>query len=344
MHPFRVFVSYAREDRELAATLVARLRDANLQPLWDQDIAAGVPFSDEIKGLIAHSHLFMPLITELSESSAWVHQETGFAIAMRIPILPIIVDADRTPNVFIASLQAVLIDCTFANLGKKLQEINLEHLVLPIIPRPTSFFEVAEWPEKRTELLVEYTARELQVGNYGLIRQKAAFSSFYIPHNMREEMWGQLDGEAPRSEYYHYLLSEERRTLGMHVEQQGCSLIINPTVSGQYCGDAAMRCRLEKLLEFLEAFPDEKIKVVLSYTARRNNLTIVGDWFAAESRIPSRQGYRHTIFTFHPPTVLRRIRQFDDEFDKICKEQEADFQDCSSRKHAIAQIKNAMRS
>ncbi len=33
-------------------------------------------------------------------------------------------------------------------------------------------------------------------------------------------------------------------------------------------------------------------------TQQDTNITIVGDWFSAEARIPSSQGYKYTIFDF----------------------------------------------
>lgn len=36
MYPFRVFVSYAHADRELALRLVETLRRLGLEPVWDR--------------------------------------------------------------------------------------------------------------------------------------------------------------------------------------------------------------------------------------------------------------------------------------------------------------------
>ena len=333
MYPFRVFISYSREDLDLAKKLVDGLRGEGLKPYWDEDIGAGAAFSEEIKGLIANSHVFMPLITDKSKNSPWVHQETGFAIALRIPVIPIILeDKKNMPDVLIASLQAIVIEKGLDQLGEKLREANLEELVIPLPARPTALKDIAEWPEKRTELLIKYTDRELRLGNYGKIRQKAAYSSFYIPTDKR-------DGDHPRSEYYHFLLSEERRTLGQHLDHAGCKLIIDPFMKTPFSGRSAAKSRLEELISFLESMDDKSVEVVTSHSARRTNLTIVGDWFSAESRIPSAQGYRNTIFDFHAPTVLRLIRQFDEEFRTLYNEQEKNFLDGSSRLTVIKKIK-----
>jgi hypothetical protein len=45
---------------------------------------------------------------------------------------------------------------------------------------------------------------------------------------------------------------------------------------------------------------------------------IVGDWFYAESRDPGpTTNYSHTFFTWHAPTVLQKIEEFDGRFEAI---------------------------
>nr|VFJ87469.1 MAG: TIR domain-containing protein [Candidatus Kentron sp. H]VFJ89095.1 MAG: TIR domain-containing protein [Candidatus Kentron sp. H]VFJ95785.1 MAG: TIR domain-containing protein [Candidatus Kentron sp. H] len=346
MYKFRVFISYARGDPELAEKLSKKLEEAELEPVWDDSIQAGTQFSDEIKGFIANSHIFIPLITDKSRSSSWVHQEIGFAIALKVPVLPIVIGKQDQTDLkgLLASFQHITVDEELSDLIEKLKEIDLKRLVSPPPPRTTDMFDIAEWPEERTERLIKYSDRELQLNHFGMVRQKAAFSSFYIPYNAKSDIWEKLDGEIKRSEYYRYLLGEERRTLGEHIQQKGCRLIMYPTIEDHFGGADAACFRLKKLKEFLESMPDEKVKVVFSESARRNNLTIVGDRFVAESRIPRPQGYRHTIFKFHPPTVYQAIEQFDIEFDKIHDEEKrlGHLNNRSSRQYAIEKVEKLL--
>jgi hypothetical protein len=53
--------------------------------------------------------------------------------------------------------------------------------------------------------------------------------------------------------------------------------------------------------------------------AKEGSLTIVGDWFVAESMVPRPEGYRQTVFTWHAPTVLRWVQKFDQEFKELCE-------------------------
>lgn len=345
MYPFRVFISYAREDRKMIDSLVDVLQKIGIRVFWDKNIGVGKAFSDEIKGLIAHTHIFMPVITKNSRNRPWVHQETGFAIALKIPVLPVIITENEKekmePDIMIAGIQAIIIQ-NVDDLKKKFEEVNLENLVIPVPARPASPFDITEWPEKRTELLAKYANREFILGNYGCIRQRATFSSFYIPTTNQSKIWEQVDGDQKRSDYYHYLLSEERRALEQHAQIKGCRLIIHPTITLHFCGNEAIKKRLERLLEFLDVMPDDKIEVAISRASIRGNLTIVGDWFYAESRIPTQEGFRRTIFDFHPPDVLRYIKQFDEEFKQLNKDVNLDR--VSSREYAIAKIQKSINN
>src|SRR2546423_528056 len=93
LYPFRIFLSYARADRELVDNIVFKIgEEMGLEPLRDTQINPGMAFPDEIKQLISRAHLFMPIITENSKKSAWVHQEIGFALALHLPVLPLSID------------------------------------------------------------------------------------------------------------------------------------------------------------------------------------------------------------------------------------------------------------
>ena len=96
---YRVFISYSHDDHDIFERLKTALeaRPFKLLVLSDRNIGAGSPFTDAIKGLIIHAHLFIPLITKNSKKRPWVHQETGFAMAHNIPILPIVLKGAGVP-------------------------------------------------------------------------------------------------------------------------------------------------------------------------------------------------------------------------------------------------------
>src|SRR5438309_384729 len=117
-HKYRIFLSYARVDRQLAERIVEALERAGTQVLWDKNISAGHPFSEAIRGFIANSHIFMPLITAQSKNRPWLHREQGYALALNVPLVPLVIgstDAEGTESFLLAeniqSIQ-VLPDCS----------------------------------------------------------------------------------------------------------------------------------------------------------------------------------------------------------------------------------------
>src|SRR5688572_27805077 len=106
MYPYRLFLSYSSEDRALAEEVERVLTSLGLVVSWDGKLDAGIHFSDEIKASIARSHLFVPLLTESSKLRPWVHQETGYAMGVGVPILPMAFD-DPYPGAFLSEVQAL---------------------------------------------------------------------------------------------------------------------------------------------------------------------------------------------------------------------------------------------
>jgi hypothetical protein len=320
IHPFRVFLSYAHEDSDLANRAAQVLADAGLVPLWDRDIRPGTPFPDAIKGLVARAHLFMPIITEHAAKRPWVHQETGYAMALNIPVLPVAVDT--VPGEMVAQLQAIVVRPDLADFGERLAAVNLERVVASPPSNPQAMVEVTTFTERRTELLAQYARQVMELGTYGRVRQRAALSSYSIPDvNTSHALWALREGDVQRSSYQRHLQREERRALELHARHAGCDLIVDPAFSLERHVETVTKARLWILAKFLRDMPDDKVRIVLSSRAREGNLTIVGDWFSAESMSPHpTEGHRQTVFSWHAPTVLQTVRRFDEEFAEQCAE------------------------
>ena len=92
--PYRVFISYSHDDLPLVRTLTGILKSF-AEPMWDENFLYGHGFHDQIRMFIAHSHVFLPVITESSSRRGWVHQEIGYAMGMRVPIIPGCTDVCR---------------------------------------------------------------------------------------------------------------------------------------------------------------------------------------------------------------------------------------------------------
>jgi len=80
---------------------------------------------------------------------------------------------------------------------------------------------------------------------------------------------------------------------------------------------------------------DADVKVVARPREDRPNVTIIGDWFMALAQEgPKPQfGYRETLFTWHAPTVLKHLRDFNGRFDEMYDA--TDYGGKSSREWAI---------
>src|SRR5213076_2972965 len=107
---------------------------------------------------------------------------------------------------------------------------------------------VADWPEKRAELIAHYANYLLESGYHGEVRLSAGKSSFAIPdRDVSDPIWLEREGKEPRSEYHRHCLREERRALERHARgaSGGSWLILDPLVirAGKAAGDAAHYAR-----------------------------------------------------------------------------------------------------
>ncbi|MGO8954046.1 MAG: TIR domain-containing protein [Rhodomicrobium sp.] len=83
-----VFISYARQDRQIAADLAYKLEAEGWSVWWDQDLIAERRHLPEIDGQIAQAGVVLCIWTENSVRSEWVLDEARLARASRklIPI------------------------------------------------------------------------------------------------------------------------------------------------------------------------------------------------------------------------------------------------------------------
>jgi hypothetical protein len=318
---YRIFISYSHEDRRLAERVVRILEENGLQPMWDEHLQWGGRFSDQIRNLIAFSHAFIPLITESSSKRGWVHQEIGYAMALNVPVLPICLG--RLPGEMLSELQATVLD----ELGKDtevlrtlLSKRTFESLIRRAQEEHRPLYECADYQEDRTRMMVIYASKILEFGHYGHVYQKGALSSFHIPdRSLSHSVWQARWGSTEVTEYRKRLLRSEREVLEKHARKKGCTLMIDPSLDFEKYGKKARKVRLETLLGFLTSMPRDKIRIAIREgMPKSESLTIVGDWFAAESVSASiGKGYRQTIFTRYAPTVQSKIDEFEEEVNEV---------------------------
>ena len=313
---YRAFVSYAAEDLADAEKIVQRLRDLDAQPVWDRDNCGGWPFVEVIKKRIAHSHLFLPLLTPNSVHSPWVNHEIGFAVGRNVPVLPL----------SLGPLPTGMAGALHAEVGGRVEDLlprvtreRLDQLVDGA--RSTGVFECADDSDARTAAIIAHCRElaNLAFAKPKRLRHRAPFSSFSLPVSPDDPIWSRrYYGDSSRASLAKRVsLSEERRILEHHAMHYGCDLILYPTL--RHLSKEAIDTRIEILRAFLERMhkTSAPVRVIFNEAALTGNLLIVGDGFCAESITPTAEGYLHTTLTSHAPTVLDRIEKYDRMFEAL---------------------------
>ncbi len=287
--------------------------------LWDPDILPGVAFSDEIKEMIAFSHIFMPLITAASAIRPWVHQEIGFAAAVGVPVLP--VGLGKLPQGMHERLQCLQLSEALDDLPKKLPRVVIEQL----LTRGTDYVgylpvQTAPLQEDRTLLITHYLRSVIGFGQFGRVRQAASYGSFSIPtQGPSHRIWEARESKQSRSQWLRARFRTERILMEQHARAEGCDIVISANHENFLATDpVGSAARVRAILEFLIGMPEDKLRVVLKPEELEGNLIIIGDWFVAESVSPSfGRGYRQTIINRHAPSVLEAVQEFDREFEDL---------------------------
>jgi hypothetical protein len=342
---YRVFISYSHEDTELVEQITSILEENGLQPMLDKSFASGQGFTDQIKNYITHAHVFMPVLTKESITRSWIHQEIGYAMALNIPVMP--VSQSEMPGQMIHELQSVEWETEVDWREKNRSKFSIEKfdsLIRHPPRKPRPLHEVAEYHEDRTNMMVDYARRVINLSSYGHVRQKGALSSFNIPDKpVSHPVWRKRYGKARFSKYQCRLQREERLVLEEHANKCGCSLIIDPIKSYSDLEAGARRTRLNELLSFLKSMPDRLVRVAINRRMRRNShVLILGNWFVAESiNAATREGYLQTIFTRYAPVIQTRLDLFDRELNDLLKAQPGGA--AGSKNYAIEVISHILK-
>jgi hypothetical protein len=258
-----------------------------------------------------------------------------------VPILPIVIGR-LVPVALIQQLHAIRIDHEPAELRGVLTDAVISARVEDAANAGQGSVEVVDLPERRAQAIVAH-ARDAQRRGGGRVRQIGAITSFGLPDvPPPDPIWWQRDEPIQRSRFLYEQLHQERRVLGELAARDGCSLIIDPAAGGhERLSAAARRIRLETLWTFLKddrSFPD--VQVAVRPRSDPGNLLIVGDWTSARSIAPAAGGYRQTLFTWHAPTVLAQIREFDLQF-RSCRTEAGRQEAASMVEREIALLKGA---
>jgi hypothetical protein len=330
----RVFISYSRQDKELVTRLDNYLeKECGINVIWDENLAAGTGFHEQIRDSIASSHIFMPLITKESSQRGWVHQEIGYALALNIPVLPVTTE-NLDPGGMLQIIHAVKIDEKEENLSMFFNKKTFEILQKNTSAAP--IFLCAHLPEERTRMITEYSDKISNIGEFGTVRQKGGLSSFHIPDDcIQKPIWNERYFPEIKSEYHKRLQRNERLALEKHAAAAGYKLIISPEYVIHGRDKNAIISRFKTLITFLEKFISEPAVVAIqNVESSRESLTIVGDWFLAESvSFRKSDGFTNTFFTRDTFEIGRRTEDFECELQDLLEQ--AQWTPENSREKAI---------
>ncbi len=337
----RVFISYSHQDYELVNKLENYLEnECEINVIWDKNLAAGSGFHEQIKDSIASAHVFMPLITKESLQRGWVHQEIGYAMALNIPVLPVTTE-NLDPGGMLQMIHAVKIDVKVENLSGFFNKRTFEILLKNTSSVP--IFLCAHLPEERTRMMTEYSDKISNIGEYGIVRQKGGLSSFHIPDDcILKPIWNERYIPEIKSEYHKRLQRNERLALEKHALNAGYKLIISPdyVINGRDPG--AITARLETLIRFLEKSTNNPAVVAIQdKETSRESLTIVGDWFIAESvSFKKGDGFTNTFFTRDTFEISGRTEDFECELQELLEQK--GWTSENSREKAIEELKKIL--
>ncbi len=338
----RAFISYSHGDeREFLAvrTMLGRL---GFEDSSDRRLSAGSGFTEQIRMLITHSHVFVPILTPQSHKRGWVHQEIGFSVAMRIPVVPVCIGS--LPEGMIKMNQAVVVRRTGSDLEAKLRNVNFNSLIEESGKGGFPQISCALRPEERAKMIEESADDARRCIGAQFIRYSAGLTSFSLPDESPEhDSWTARYADAPRSRFAFEWFRRERQALEKHARKAGCRLLIHTGFDADKdYGPGAQHTRLRILTDFLESV-NGKVEAFVSKQVNKSSVLFVGDWMLAESHaLRPVLGIQHTSFTAHAPAIQRRLEEFDGDF--LQQLHEAGIDPLDSRRVAIRKLKALLKS
>jgi hypothetical protein len=337
----RVFVSYCSEERSAAERIVGWLSAVGADPIWDAQLRGGTRFRLELRSFIENAHIFLVLLTPSSMARPWVLQEIGYATALGIPIVP--VSTGPLPEGLIGELQAVHVRADWSDVERHLAEVPWSQLATTQRTGPqTVLATLVRSPFDRTTLLGQYSRRVEALGATGVVRQRAGLSTFCIPDEpIAHGVWTVFDGKRQRTRELHAGQREERLALGAHAMAGGCKLMVDPEAVSDALGSEARKVRLRNLHRFLTQ-AGSRVQAITHVRGAEGNLTILGNWWAAESLALQFHGYGVATFTWHAGLVKRFADEFDEEFSIRCEERGIKAEE--SAQFALAEIERVLKS
>lgn len=305
-----VFISYSRSDQAIAHLLSYILRTAGIRCYVDRWVRTGHSFNEEIKEMIKKADLVLVLLTNSSQSSAWVNQEIGFAIAHDKHIWPLALEENLEPTGMIATTESYcLLDWsnpfeTIENLVKALRmdghETGREFFGVGIDHVLTGKIE-------RTKFLIQRLHGFLDEDNRHItIYHQAAFTIFSASDSTMYPVPG------IHSREYIKLLLEERKALDALVSRPNTTFKLVVWPARPYPGQH-MAVRYETLLAWLRSKEhDPTIEFVCGqFQGPRNRLIVIDDFVLEGYKVSETPGYEMSVVRYQPARIQEAAQEFE---------------------------------
>lgn len=116
----KVFISYAREDSDIAGRLYQNLKTHSIQPFLDtSDIDPGSNWEDTIKGQIEGCAYFLALFSDVAKKKAYVQREWSWALEKDCRVIPVRIEESSIPTE-LAHLQWIDIHADYQSGAREL--------------------------------------------------------------------------------------------------------------------------------------------------------------------------------------------------------------------------------
>src|SRR4030095_1432199 len=149
-----IFISYANEDREIAARLAGLLESAGWSVWWDRRIPAGRTWRSVLQEALKDMRCMIALWSKDSVESPWVAEETEEARRLGKTLVPILIQRVEPPIGFRAIQAADLANWngSIDDAAVKLLIADLKSLLgAPSINKPAQPKEVFQAPDIRPQ-------------------------------------------------------------------------------------------------------------------------------------------------------------------------------------------------
>lgn len=347
---YRTFVSYFSGDDAKRDLVVGALRELGHDVWYDQrDIGKGIGFEEEIQCGIERAHFLVPVLTESAWTRPWVQQEIGYAIRSGLGVLPVAFGNGKQLQGMLGGIQGVF----FASSDKKekvldgLRCVRWQDILDRFRQHPKSVFRCDSNEDRRGPDIQESAEHVLRKWQFAKVMQRSPVTSFCLPENWEDQKWKRVVNVPGRQNPAGFW-PPERISLEKLITRDGCDLIIDPCYRRDFYRVDLQKPKLETLLAFLsrareDSRLNEKVRVVFKVFDAAESETIIGDhWMAHSAAVTRSTTRRETLSTWHAPTVLHCMQEFQSAFDQLFGEQEQLRRKFSSLTFAVNVIEHAL--